>query len=204
MRDLQAIGARSLLSTERIVWMLVVVLVGSACYFVGQKNTTLEHKTQVAVDVVPQHTDVSNEIDKSFGWSKAPSDMKIEAFDAVKGVRLGGEEFPHPMPALKLAFKNVGPADLESFGINVLIVDELNKRKIASYGQASGSIKQGWTSDKILFAAGEADWKDAIGSSEIDFPVTMTIYASVQGGDKEIFRAEFAPLEIRDLQGLTY
>lgn len=204
MRNLQAIGARSMLSAERIAWVLVVVLVGSGGYLLGKMNSSPGQKKQVAVEVVAENTDVSNEIDKSFGWSKAPVGMSIEAVDAVKGVRPGGDEYPHLMPALKLAFKNSGATDLESFGINVVILDELNKRKIAGYGQASGSIKHGWTSDKILFAATEADWKDAIGNSEIEFPVTMIISASVQGGDKEIFRAEFDPLEIRDLQELNY
>jgi hypothetical protein len=104
----------------------------------------------------------------------------------------------------RIQVRNIGDSDLKSFGVNVVILDNFNKRKIASYGQASGFIKQGWTSDKALFEASETDWKDVAGNNKIDFPVMMIISASIDGGDEELFRAEFDPLEIDNLQELDY
>lgn len=204
MPYLQVAGSTSIFSKERIVWILVIFLSGTAGYFMGQKAAPGEHKAQVAVEVVSEDTDVSNEINKSFGWSKAPAGTNVEAVDVVKGVRPCGDDYPHPRPAVKLALKNIGEKDLDSFGINVLVLDEQNKRRLASYGQASGSIKQGWTSGKILFDATETDWKDVIGTNKIDFPVTMIFYASVAGGDKDVLRVVFEPWEIDTLQELNY
>lgn len=189
---------------ERIVWIVVIVLVGSVGYLLGHKKTAPEHKAQVGVEIVSENTDVSNEISKSFGWADAPAYMIVEAVDAVKGMRPGGDDYPHPRPAVKLALKNIGDTDLDSFGINVLILDESNKRRIASYGQASGYIKQGWTSEKMLFDATETDWKDVIGTNKIDFPVTMIFYVSATGGDKDILRVVFDPREIDTLPELDH
>lgn len=189
---------------ERLVWILLVFIAGGMSYFAGHNQSQARHGERVSVEVVSENTDVSNEIDKSFGWSKGPANMNIEAVDMTKGTRPGGDEYPHPMPAVKLALKNNGHADLDSFGINILILDELNKRRIATYGQASGSIKQGWTSEKILFSATEADWSDIIGKNKIDFPVTMLVYASANGGDKDILRIVFDPLEIDSLPELNH
>jgi len=168
------------------------------------KTTPAGHSAQVSVEVVSEDTDVSNKIDKSFGWSRAPAGTNVEVVDAVMGIRKGGEDYPFSMPAVKLAIRNVGNSDLKSFGVNVVVEDNFNKREIASYGQASGYIKQGWVSDKTLFVASESDWRDVAGNNKIDFPVTMIISASIDGGDKELFRAEFDPLEIDDLQELDY
>ncbi|SFM20472.1 hypothetical protein SAMN05421830_12045 [Desulfomicrobium norvegicum] len=189
---------------ERIVWVLVVLFASTVGYFLGQKVAVPEHKAQVAVEVVSEDTDVSNEISKSFGWADAPSNMNVEAVDVVKGVRLGGDDYPHPRPAVKLALKNIGDEDLGSFGINVLVLDEQNKRRVATYGQASGSIKEGWTSGRMLFDATETDWKDLVGTNKIDFPVTMIFYASVTGGDKDILRVVFEPWEIDTLPELSH
>lgn len=191
-------------STERIIWILVIVLAGTAGYFTGQKATPAGHNAQVSVEVVSEGTDVSNKIDKSFGWSRAPAGTNVEVVDAVMGIRKGGEDYPFSMPAVKLAIRNAGNSDLKSFGVNVVVEDNLNKREIASYGQASGFIKQGWVSDKTLFVASESDWRDVAGNNKIDFPVTMIISASIDGGDKELFRAEFDPLKIDNLQELDY
>ena len=189
---------------ERIVWVLVVLFASSVGYFLGQKVAVPEHKAQVAVGVVSEDTDVSNEISKSFGWAAAPAHMNVEAVDVVKGVRPGGEDYPHPRPAVKLALKNVGDEDLDSFGINVLVLDEQNKRRVATYGQASGFINQGWTSDRMLFDATETDWKDIVGTNKIDFPVTMIFYASVSDGDKDVLRVVFEPWELESLPALEH
>ncbi|GAB6111685.1 hypothetical protein [Desulfomicrobium salsuginis] len=100
--------------------------------------------------------------------------------------------------------KNIGDADLESFGVSVLILDEENKRRVASYGQASGSIKQGWTSEKMLLQATETDWKDVAGLDKIDFPVTMLVYVDTVAGLKELLRVAFDPSEIERLPELQY
>lgn len=189
-------------SSERIIWTLVIILAGTVGYFIGQKTTQTGHK--VSVEVASEDTDVSNKIDESFGWSRAPAGTKVEVVEAIKGIRKGGDDYPFSMPAVKLAIRNIGDSDLESFGVNVVILDNFNKRKIASYGQASGFIKKGWMSDKTLFEASESDWRDVAGNNKIDFPVTMIISASIDGGDKELFRTEFDPLEIDDLQELDY
>ena len=89
-------------------------------------------------------------------------------------------------------------------GIDVVVLDEQGKRRIASYGQATGYIKQGWTTDKMLFDATETDWKDVIGNNKIDFPVTMVFYASVAGGDKDILRVVFEPWEIDTLPEVSH
>lgn len=204
MPYLQAAGSTSIFSKERIAWILIIFLSGTAGYFMGQKAAPSEHKAQVAVEVVSENTDIADEIDKSFGWSRAPAGTNVEVFDAVKGIRKGGDDYPFSMPVVKLAIKNVGDSDLKSFGLTVLVLDNFNKRKIASYGQASGFIKQGWVSDKALFMATESDWKDVAGNQKIDFPVTMIVSASIDGGDKEIFRADFDPFEIDGLQELNY
>jgi len=190
--------------SERVVWILVIVLAGTVGYFIGQKSTQTGYNSLVSVELASEDTDVSNKIDESFGWSRAPAGTKVEVVEAVKGIRKGGDDYPFLMPAVKLAIRNIGDSDLESFGVDVVILDNLNKRKIASYGQASGFIKQGWTSDKTLFEASESDWRDVAGNNKIDFPVTMIISASIDGGDEELFRAEFDPLEIDDLQELDY
>ncbi len=189
---------------ERIVWVLVVLFASTVGYFLGQKFAVPEHMAQVAVDVVSEDTDVSNEISKSFGWADAPAHMNVEAADVVKGVRPGGDDYPYPMPAVKLSLKNIGDEDLDSFGVNVVVLDEQGKRRIASYGQATGHIKQGWTTDKMLFDATETDWKDVIGNNKIDFPVTMVFYASVAGGDKDILRVVFEPWEIDTLPEVSH
>lgn len=204
MPYLPGIRSTSIISKERIVWILSIVLAGTVGYYTGEKATQPEHKAQVAVEVVSENTDVADDIDKSFGWSRAPAGTIVEVVDAVKGMKRGGDDYPFSMPAVKLAIKNVGDSDLKSFGINVLVLDNFNQRKIASYGQASGFIKQGWVSDKKLFVASESDWNDVAGRNKIDFPVTMVVTASIDGGDKEIFRADFDPFEIDGLRELNY
>lgn len=189
---------------ERAIWLFIALLAGSVGYFVGQKSATPKHDDRVIASVSVDGADVSNEISKSFGWADAPAHMNVEAIDVVKGIRPGGDEYPHPRPAVKLALKNIGDEDLDSFGINVLVLDEQNKKRVASYGQASGFINQGWTSDKMLFEATETDWKDLVGTNKIDFPVTMIFYASISGGDKDILRVVFEPWEIDTLPELSH
>lgn len=194
----------SMSSTERAAWLVIVFLAGSIGYFVGQKSATPTQEDRVVASVSIEGADVSNEISKSFGWAAAPAHMNVEAVDVVKGVRPGGEDYPHPRPAVKLALKNVGDEDLDSFGINVLVLDEQNKRRVATYGQASGFINQGWTSDRMLFDATETDWKDIVGTNKIDFPVTMIFYASVSDGDKDVLRVVFEPWELESLPALEH
>lgn len=191
-------------STERVGWIIIVVLACSIGYFLGSKIATQGHEDQVVAEVSIEGADVLNEIDKSFGWADAPAHMNVEAADVVKGVRPGGDDYPYPMPAVKLSLKNIGDEDLDSFGVNVVVLDEQGKRRIASYGQATGYIKQGWTTDKMLFDATETDWKDVIGNNKIDFPVTMVFYASVAGGDKDILRVVFEPWEIDTLPEVSH
>lgn len=188
----------------RTFWIVIALLSGSIGYFLGLKTATPRHEDRVIASVSVEGADVSNEISKSFGWADAPLSMNIEAVDVVKGIRPGGDEYHHPRPAVKLALKNIGDEDLDSFGINVLILDEQNKRRVATYGQASGSISQGWTSDRMLFDATETDWNDLIGNRKIDFPVTMIFYASVTGGDKDILRVVFEPWELDTLPELSH
>jgi hypothetical protein len=192
-----------MLPMERAIWVLAIVLAGTIGFIVGQK-TLPDTPPSVAVDVVSENTDVSNEINKSFGWAKAPENINVEAVQAFKGTRPGGDEYPHPMPAVTLALKNIGDSDLDSFGVNVLILDEQNKRRIACYGQASGSINTGWTSDKMLFDATETDWRDVVGTGRIDFPVTMVIYVDTSSGEKNILRVIFDPSELDELPTLTH
>jgi hypothetical protein len=42
---------------------------------------------QISVEVVSGHTDVLNEIDKSFGWSKSPASMELEPISVGNGKR---------------------------------------------------------------------------------------------------------------------
>lgn len=191
-------------SMERFVWVLVIALAGTIGFLVGQKNAPQQTLPAVSVNVATDNTDVSNEISKSFGWAKAPANIDLDAVEAFRGIRPGGDEYPHPMPALTLALKNIGESDLDSFGVNVLILDEENKRRIASYGQASGSIRRGWTSEKMLLHATETDWKDVAGMDKIDFPVTMLVYVNTVAGEKEILRVAFNPSEIERLPELQY
>jgi hypothetical protein len=193
-----------MLSTERAAWVVIVAMFGLVGYFIGQKSATPKHEDRVIASVSVEGADVSNEISKSFGWADAPASLNVEAVDVVKGVRPGGDDYPHPRPAVKLALKNIGDEDLGSFGINVLVLDEQNKRRVATYGQASGSIKEGWTSARMLFDATETEWKDLVGTSKIDFPVTMIFYASVSGGDKDILRVVFEPWELDSLPTLEH
>lgn len=189
---------------ERTAWALVVLFASTVSYFVGQKSATPRHEEQAHVSVSVEGADVLNEINKSFGWAKAPENIDVEAVDVVKGVRPGGDDYPHPMPAIKLALKNVGDADLESFGVDVSFFDELNKRDIANYGQATGFVGQGWTTEKMLFDARETDWRDVLGTNKIDFPVTMVIYVRASGGAKEIVRMVVDPWEIDILPELSH
>ena len=191
-------------SMERTAWVLAIALAGVIGFFAGQRNFAGENKSKVAVEVVSENADVSNEIDKSFGWAKAPANIDLEAVEAFRGIRPGGDEYPHPMPALTLALKNIGESDLDSFGVNVLILDEENKRRIASYGQARGSVRRGWTSEKMLLHATETDWKDVAGMDKIDFPVTMLVSVNTVAGEKEILRVAFNPSEIERLPELQY
>ena len=66
-------------SMERTAWVLAIALAGVIGYLVGQKNTADDNIPKVAVDVVSENTDVSNEIDKSFGWGKALANINLEA-----------------------------------------------------------------------------------------------------------------------------
>lgn len=191
-------------SLERAVWAIAIVLAGIIGFLIGQRSIEAESKPVVGIGVVSESTDVHNEISKSFGWAKAPANINLEAVEAFRGSRPGGDEYPHPMPALTLALKNIGESDLDSFGVNVLILDEENKRRIASYGQASGSIKKGWTSEKMLLHATETDWKDVAGQDKIDFPVTMLVSVDTVAGEKEILRVAFDPSEIERLPELQY
>lgn len=193
-----------MLSLERAVWVLAIILAGTIGFLFGQDHANQEILPAVTVDVVSEYTDVSNEINKSFGWAKAPANISLEAVEAFRGIMPGGDEYPYPMPALTIALKNIGDSDLDSFGVNVLILDEENKRQVASYGQASGSIRQGWTSEKMLLHATETDWKDVVGVDKIDFPVTMLVYVDTDVGEKEIIRVAFDPSEIERLPELHY
>ncbi|GAB6111681.1 hypothetical protein [Desulfomicrobium salsuginis] len=92
-------------SLERAVWVLAIALAGTIGFLIGQRSIEAEPKPVVGVDVVSENTDVHNEISKSFGWAKAPANINLEAVEAFRGIRPGGDEYPHPMPALTLALK---------------------------------------------------------------------------------------------------
>lgn len=189
-----------MITRERAIWFIVVVAIGVSGYFIGKKNQPPEvAKKEAIVEVKSKNTDVSNEIDKSFGWAKAPAGINIEVVEVAKGKRNGSDEYNFPTPVVKFAIKNNGESDINSFGVDMVILDELNKRKIATYGQASGSIQKGWTSKKILFEAMKEDWRDANGDEGIYFPVTFVFYANTDDGNKEIIRVHFDPIEIDGL-----
>jgi hypothetical protein len=94
---------------ERVVWILVIVLAGTVGYFIGQKSTQTEYNAQNSIESASEDTDVSNKIDESFGWSRAPAGTKVEVVEAVKGIRKGGDDYPFSMPAVKLAIRNLNP-----------------------------------------------------------------------------------------------
>ncbi len=194
-----------MITRERVIWVVIAVTIGASGYFIGKKSQPIDvTKKEAIVEVKSESTDVSNEIDKSFGWAKAQPDINVEAVDIVKGLRKAGDEYSFPSPAVKFAIKNNGESDIESFGVNMVVLDELNKRKIAAYGQASGSIQKGWTSDRMLFEVMQSSWRDTTGNEKISFPVTFIFSAKTQGGGKELFRVQFDPVEFDSLPEINF
>lgn len=66
---------------------------------------------------------------KSFGWAKAPAGINIEVVEVAKGKRNGSDECNFPTPVVKFAIKNNGESDINSFGVDMVILDELNKKE---------------------------------------------------------------------------
>lgn len=194
-----------MITKERTTWIVIVVAIGLSGYFFGKNKQPTEVSSKNAiVEVTSEGTDVSNEIDKSFGWAKAPTDINVEVVDVAKGIKKGNDEYGFPTPVVKFAIKNNGEGDIGSFGVSMVVLDELNKRKISAYNQASGAIQHGWTSTRMFFEALPTDWKDATGNEPVSFPVTFIFSAKMDGDNKELCRVQFDPIEFGSLPELGY
>lgn len=180
---------------ERIAWLVFILIAFGAGFFSGQQKNHDLTKSEVIVSARLGDVDVRDELDQAFGWGTAPADIEVTAVDIEKDVEYGTDEFPYPMPTVKLAIKNIGQNDLNSFGVCVDIVDSYNKRIITGYCQASGAIGQGWRTDRKLFSASEADWAD-IASGRIDFPVDFNFSVKAQDGSKMLDQVRFYPSEL--------
>ncbi|MDZ7698077.1 MAG: hypothetical protein U5R49_14555 [Deltaproteobacteria bacterium] len=87
---------------------------------------------------------MKEELDRSFGWGKAPDNMDVEVVDVKKGVHIDEYgDYKFPTPAVSLSIKNLGNENLESFSVTCGFSDIDHKRDLGHCGTASGSIKAG-------------------------------------------------------------
>lgn len=136
---------------DKKIWMaavLIAVLFFGAGFLTGKKSAQKKETIAYSVSV---DGSVRDALDSDMGWGRSSGDLdKIEAVDVHLGViRHDGTDAPSP--AVALAIRNNGKQDLDSFGVSYSWQDLIAKKKICSFGAASGSIDAGWTSQPHTF-----------------------------------------------------
>lgn len=184
-----------LLIAAFIITAIIGVIVG---FFIGKQ--TSHNNKRLAIECTIED-DVSDSIDQSFGWGKAPADIDIEAVNLIKGVYYHDyEENSLHLPAIRLSIKNNGEKLVNSFGVVYSFSDIDNKRGIGTYSQASGAIEPGWTSRPLCLDVSEQDYIDLIGPDNvIDFRVRAKIWAKTKGMRVNLYETVFEPYDLEEL-----
>lgn len=188
------------------VFVIVLVITSTISFYLGRYFPVEKQgeKSGVVIETNTQEN-VSNTIDKQFGWGKADSNINIEAVELVKGVVIKQySDYTHPMPAIQFAIRNNGEEGLDSFGIGCYFTDMDNKRKLGGFARASGSVEPGWTSKKEVFYLQSYDYYRHLGGDiPIDFKILGRIYAKTKSGDKILYETVFQPYELELLPKLN-
>lgn len=147
---------------------------------------------------------ISEQFDNTFGWGRAKEVLEIDAVDIKKGKRIWGySDYKHPTPAISLRIKNNSDKKVSSFGIVYSFYDIDNKIELGSYGEASGSIDPGWSSEIKIFRLGHEDWLDIMnGNKPIDFRVLVQISYKAKKEDILLYETVFEPGELARLPEL--
>ena len=185
------------MNTKILIFVgVIAVFIGG--FVIGKQFSGKEKKISVEYS---SSEDVSDALDQSFGWGMASDNINIDAVEIERGVYLRDYgDYTFPTPAIKLAIKNNGGKKLKSFGIIYSFSDIDNKRKIGSFGQASGSISPGWTSEKLLFNISGETYLDLIGeNSPVNFRIKVKVGAKTKSGVKPLYETEFEPVELKEL-----
>lgn len=185
------------MNTKILIFIgVIAVFIGS--FLIGKQFSGKEKRISVEYN---SSEDVSDAIDQSFGWGKAPANINIEAVEIERGVYLSNYgDYTFPTPAIKLAIKNNGGKKLKSFGIIFSVSDIDNKRKIGSFGRASGAISPGWTSEKLLLNISGETYLDLIGENKpVNFRIKVKVGAKTKSGVKLLYETIFEPLELKEL-----
>ncbi|CAK8713845.1 hypothetical protein KKHLCK_02895 [Candidatus Electrothrix laxa] len=180
------------LSKEQLQQIIIILIIAGLFFFLGRC-------TKPGVEITTNASDVSNEISNSFGWGKAPGDIQVEAVDITRGVIKGNSFYKHPMPAVRLAIKNLGSENLSSFGIDYQFFDIDNNKKLGSYAIASGSVDANWTGRNYVFSLSPENWNDLVGNDPIDFHIVVVISIRTKDDDIEVYRTTFTPDELTSL-----